>query len=147
MSIRLDSAFNHLQVMQQKSDVSKKELNRVQEHYNLMVRLNEALQADLKENTTLNWTEHPTYRPLLDSVYDAELLTSSSERIYSFEDASSINAFLSEIQISTTQRKEALEKSHELFSKEKENLMEWYRLLLEVISNLSQAVLTFAQRI
>lgn len=147
MSISIQSSFNHLVALEQKTVHLKNELFHVQDQCQQIQKLHEYFQADLKEYSQIDWENDVEKRALLDQVYDSNFLPNFQDRVYTFTDSEQIELFIQDLQASFSNQQKEIENKQELYSKEKEDLMKWYQQLLEIISNFSQCVLTFAQRI
>ncbi len=146
MSISLQPAFTHLnhhitQVQESESDFKK--LNSQRE---LIERLDHEIREEASKSVSFNWETHPTNRKLLDDVYDLDLMQGIEERVYAFTEQDQLITFMHKIASALEGKSTEVQNQHDLTSEKQKELMEFYQHLIEIISKLSQMVLSLLPR-
>lgn len=152
MAISFSLIRNPLRQEVSRVDGFKQELNKLKGHKDLLEQLDKEVRKELNgPHQTFNWEMHPTNKVLLDKIYDAGLvdgiLEEGAERVYAFTEREQIETLVTNLQVSLRTKAEDVQKQTQLHGEKKQELMRFYHDLLDIISKLSQAVLTAAQRI
>ena len=147
MSISFSPLFNRLHVENTLYHNQKSELNEQRRHRDLLERLHREVQSELRSSETFNWESHPQNRALLDEIYALDLLENIEERTYAFTDPEKLMSFIQTIQTNTQMKAQEVQENTQLSMRQKEELMQFYQTLLDILSKISQIVQNTIQRI
>ena len=147
MSINLSPLLSTLNLEVNKVSSSKKELHNLTHQKDLLEKLDQEVRQALSVNSTFNWEMDTEKRKLLDDVYDLTLLPNSEKRTYAFVEREQIITFIQQIKTSFEKKAAAVQSQHNLVAEEKQQLLQFYQNILDIIAKLSNISASLCQKI
>lgn len=148
MSISITPGLNHLATFETKVKKLGQAFENVYEHQKIIQKLETHLQNEFKNQVaTFNWESDKEKRALLDQLYDHQLIADWTERQYAFTRPDETLLFMQKIKSALEKKSQEVQESYQLYNSEKEELMQFYNALIEIITKLANIGSSLAQRV
>lgn len=145
MSISFTPLFNRLHTESENYNSARLNLGEEQRQKALLEKFHSEIQRELKTSDSFSFENNQENKRLIDEIYALGLL--EGEPVYSFEDTDQLISVIQDIQSIVQSKALKIQDDNQLNMKQRQELMDFYNTLLDLINKISQTVQNTISRI